>query len=232
MYHHLLANGDGINYSETSTFPTGWGATTAVVAPVAINHATVVRTQDLAAMRSIFAAKLQADAKGFQFPNPINLPATVNIGAFTGTATPRQTLALLSSGYAAPVGLNLSSNGDKLLLWNSGTFKADIGINANELWLQSQATDGKITLRTGNNLDSVDILGTGALQANFGVTVGTAAQFQVSSAGIPKFGGTNTSGSNAAQLGSNCPAVSCSAPYTWIQITTADGSTAYLPVYK
>jgi hypothetical protein len=51
--------------------------------------------------------------------------------------------------------------------------------------------------------------------------------------GVPKFGGANTTGATAfTPGGSNCPAVSCTTPYTWIRVVTADGSTAYLPVYK
>jgi hypothetical protein len=50
--------------------------------------------------------------------------------------------------------------------------------------------------------------------------------------GIPAFKGTNTTGSTAGALGSNCPAVTCSAPYTWVKATAADGSTVYLPAWK
>lgn len=51
--------------------------------------------------------------------------------------------------------------------------------------------------------------------------------------GIPKFGGTNTTGSTAfAPGGSNCPAVSCTTPYTWLQAISSDGSTVFIPVWK
>jgi hypothetical protein len=56
---------------------------------------------------------------------------------------------------------------------------------------------------------------------------------------LPNVGGTpmlyqaNTTGSTAfAPAGSNCPATNCVTPYTWMQVTTADGSTAYMPVFK
>ncbi len=41
-----------------------------------------------------------------------------------------------------------------------------------------------------------------------------------------------TTGSGSALLGSNCPAVTASAPYSWIEVTTSDGSTAYIPAWK
>lgn len=54
----------------------------------------------------------------------------------------------------------------------------------------------------------------------------------VTLAGIARFNGTNTTGAGAAVLGANSPAVTLTAPYTWIQVTTSDGSTAYIPVWK
>jgi hypothetical protein len=50
--------------------------------------------------------------------------------------------------------------------------------------------------------------------------------------GVQQFGGTNTTGSGSAALGSNSPATTNTAPYTWIQIKTSDGSTAYIPAWK
>lgn len=49
---------------------------------------------------------------------------------------------------------------------------------------------------------------------------------------IPRFNGTNTTGAGTALLGTNSPATALSAPYTWIQVTTSDGSTGYVPVWK
>jgi hypothetical protein len=44
------------------------------------------------------------------------------------------------------------------------------------------------------------------------------------------FGGRTFEGAGSASLGSNCPALAVSAPFTWIQVKTADGSTAHIPV--
>lgn len=49
---------------------------------------------------------------------------------------------------------------------------------------------------------------------------------------VPRFNGTNTSGAGTALLGTNSPAVTNSAPFTWFQVTTSDGSTGYIPVWK
>lgn len=50
--------------------------------------------------------------------------------------------------------------------------------------------------------------------------------------GYLKFDANNSTGSGTPLLGSNCPASTLTAPYTWIEIRTSDGSTAYIPVWK
>ena len=49
---------------------------------------------------------------------------------------------------------------------------------------------------------------------------------------IPKFAGTNTTGAGSALLGANSPASTNTAPYTWIQAQSSDGSTVYIPCWK
>ena len=46
--------------------------------------------------------------------------------------------------------------------------------------------------------------------------------------------GANVTGSTsyATPTFTNCPATDCANPYTWMQVTTADGSTGYMPVFK
>jgi len=38
--------------------------------------------------------------------------------------------------------------------------------------------------------------------------------------------------SGTPQLGTNCPAVTATAPYTWWRIKTTDGSVGYVPIWK
>lgn len=46
------------------------------------------------------------------------------------------------------------------------------------------------------------------------------------------FHGTNTTGAGSALLGTNSPASTNTAPYTWIKAISSDGSTVYLPAWK
>lgn len=41
-----------------------------------------------------------------------------------------------------------------------------------------------------------------------------------------------TTGAGSAALGANCPAVTPTAPYKWIEVVTSDGSAVYIPVWK
>jgi hypothetical protein len=54
----------------------------------------------------------------------------------------------------------------------------------------------------------------------------------ITQTGTPRFNGPNPTGAASASLGANCPATTASAPYKWIQVTTQDGSTAYVPCWK
>jgi len=77
------------------------------------------------------------------------------------------------------------------------------------------------------------------------VTAGTSTNFPVVNLvnGIEVFrmepnctlrtvSGNESTGAGVTALGSNCPAVTVTAPYTWIRIHTSDGSICYIPAWK
>lgn len=47
-----------------------------------------------------------------------------------------------------------------------------------------------------------------------------------------KFSITNSTGAGTALLGTNSPATILTAPYTWITVTTSDGTTGFMPIWK
>jgi len=66
---------------------------------------------------------------------------------------------------------------------------------------------------------------------------GSTVAFKITNTGVSelhavKFAGANGTGAGSAALGANSPASTLTAPYTWITVTTADGSTAYIPAWK
>lgn len=49
---------------------------------------------------------------------------------------------------------------------------------------------------------------------------------------LARFGGTNTTAVVAGLIGTTCPAVTCTAAYTWVKAIAADNSVVYFPVWK
>lgn len=93
------------------------------------------------------------------------------------------------------------------------------------------ASNGFATIGTTSNTQFIletDGVARMTIAAAGGISV--AGAFSI--AGILKFGGNNTIASVAGLIGTTCPAVTCTAAYTWAQVTTADGSTGYIPVWK
>ncbi len=69
------------------------------------------------------------------------------------------------------------------------------------------------------------------------ISTGSTPVFQITGSttiinGIPRFSGNNTTGVGSTLLGTNSPASSVSAPYTWIEVRSADGSVVYIPAWK
>src|SRR6266436_90422 len=110
----------------------------------------------------------------------------------------------------------------------------DTGTGYPALWAAGIAASGtNYGLTLGNAGDSylngqTDVYGTIASVVKTHLT-GSSLQTMVPM----KFSGTNTTGSTAfVPGGSNCPATTCTTPYTWIQAISSDGSTVYIPVFK
>lgn len=52
------------------------------------------------------------------------------------------------------------------------------------------------------------------------------------STGNPILAASNSTSAVAGVIGTTCPAITCTAAYTWIKALSADGSTVYFPVWK
>jgi hypothetical protein len=107
--------------------------------------------------------------------------------------------------------------------------------------LISSPADGNILLQN-STASTFGLLLCGGTTASFPAIKRNAAALQFRLAndsgfcaiefGIPKFSGTNSTGAGSALLGANSPAVTLTAPYTWATVTTSDGSTGYIPIWK
>jgi hypothetical protein len=112
-------------------------------------------------------------------------------------------------------------SGLKFQLESSTTEDQDAGQIAAEWEVSTHASrTSNLVFKTVNNA--------AALAEAFRLKGDLSAVF----AGIPRFNGTNSTGAGSALLGSNSPASTLSAPYTWISVVTSDGSSGFVPVWK
>jgi len=153
-----------------------------------------------------------------------------------------------------------SGASDARMNFISGSFVAEFGVHgtspANDMYFQTNSA-APVTIGTNStvriNVASAGSVGigtsntspTGTLHVKnatptTGTTVATIAKGDADTAdstilsidALMKFGGTNTTGGGTALLGTNSPAVTNTAPYTWLKAISADGSTVYIPAWK
>jgi len=123
-------------------------------------------------------------------------------------------MTILSSGN---VGIGTTTPGQALDVLGSAriyssTADAAILIGSDQV----DANSGKISYNRGT--------------ANLDIT--PRSTYATNLAGKLKFSITNSTGAGSALLGANCPAVTVINPYTWITVTTSDGSIGYMPIWK
>lgn len=148
-----------------------------------------------------------------------------------GTSTTSERLLLY--GGPTPYGNNATIG-----IYGSGLSRGEIGYVVGK----SGATHDFYTPTTGLTYTLGSSLARTYVPAQFDgtVSVGGAATFQSTLAvtgastftAPPRLNGGNTTGGGSALLGTNSPAITNTAPYTWITIITSDGSTGYIPVWK
>ena len=159
-------------------------------------------------------------------------------GTVTTTSTTEST-STVTGAIITPGGIgvakNIRSGGGVFVSGASNT--ATNGVNfgtSNEAMFRNGAGSLKIT---GGGSLTIDLDVRPNLDASYdlGTAVARWRQFFCSglvSVGTLKFAAGNTSGAGTALLGANSPAVTNAAPYTWATVTTSDGSTGYVPVWK
>jgi hypothetical protein len=136
------------------------------------------------------------------------------------------------------VGLNITTNGFNV------TYSGGV--------IYNNGTDGlKVTVSGTVAVTGTNFLNNGGFGVNYTVSTGTfsliGGQYSNNASGdlsanaiasstpikmLPKFAGTNTTGAGSAALGANSPAVTNTAPYTWVKAISSDGSTVYIPAWK
>jgi hypothetical protein len=149
----------------------------------------------------------------------------VCIGAAAGRSNTSgvNTMVGYQSGYTGTSGANATTTGTGQTLLGSST-GSSIAL-ATQLNYITCLGYGVTAGASGVVAIGTDHTGTAATSSTQDViALGTSShQVQLSK---------NTTGAGSALLGTNCPAVTATAPYTWITMMAGDGSTVYVPCWK
>ena len=192
------------------------------------------------------------------YPNPtvVKINGTALSGLATGllkntTATGVPSIAVAGTDLIGGVG-NLTTVGSVPYVSATGTLNQDPTVffwdaTNNRLGIGTAAPglalDVLGSARVYNPAaDAAILIGSDQVDANSGkisYNRGTAnlditprSGFATNLIGKLKFSITNSTGAGSALLGTNSPATTLTAPYTWITVITSDGSTGYMPIWK
>ncbi len=128
-----------------------------------------------------------------------------------------------SSGSTASARLFIAGNSGNINIMHTSTgytpsaqYLADQGLffgnGAGGLFFGATHASGIISFATGGTTEAIQINASGQLK--YSITA------------------NNTTGGGSALLGTNSPATTNTAPYTWFKVITSDGSVGYIPVWK
>ena len=161
----------------------------------------------------------------------IELPSNVSLTWSSNTGATGPVDTLLSRGGVANVqfgAANAASPVAQTLSFQGGTGTNTASVNTTIIGSlgTGTGTNGDIILQTGVKTT------TGSTQATATTALTIKGETQIAIfAATPKFT-QNTTGAGSALLSTNCPAVTVTAPYTWITMISSDGSTVYIPAWK
>lgn len=209
----ITPGGSETNYSPTGSQPCGIAKKTSTEMWTAnIGNASVTKVVLSSAILGIVNAQIdptaQIDVTKFKFP----LLGDLNYGGTAGASTVLPGNTTSTKKFLTQTGTGSLSTAPG---WNT--------IVAGDVPTLNQNTSGtasNITASSNTSLTSLVNL----------VTVGTLSSL-VMGGTIKVFGDTTGSGT-VIGLGTNCPASSLTAPYTWVKVLSSDGSTVWMPGFK
>lgn len=115
------------------------------------------------------------------------------------------------------------SDNKNVILAGGGTSGSSRGASFEAYGNEFAGTPGNAIVKAGNIAGGRIVLATGG-NDRFYIDINGVLQNNVAA--------NESTGAGAALLGANSPAVTLTAPYTWIKIKTSDGSDVYVPVWK
>lgn len=139
---------------------------------------------------------------------------------FSNTAGNNNTAVGMNAGYTATsANATTTASGQTLIGYQSGQASATQVDYIAALGYQALVT------AAGGVAIGTDSTGAGAVAVlENEIALGTALhQVRINN---------NATGAGTPLLGANCPAVTVTAPYTWLKMLSGDGSTVYVPAWK
>lgn len=158
----------------------------------------------------------QAVGGGF-FMNFYDKSAAVNVMQFRDLHAQNGVEIGVSNGNS--LFLNASLGGNNVVV--GGLLQTNYSLDIQKSGSSGSLHVQDLTASTGATRVSIDL---GAADSS------TTNVFTI--AGTQKFGGSNSTALVAGVIGTTCPAITCTAAYTWVRAVSNDGSTVYFPVWK
>lgn len=129
------------------------------------------------------------------------------------------------------IGINGSNNGSIQLSSTTGT-QTIFAVEGNGVWAQRNSTNAQQARIYNTYTDASNYERAYLKWATnvFDIGVEALGTGTTRTMRLNRLKGTTAAGTPT--LGANCPATTLTAPYQWIEVTTSDGSTAYIPAWK
>lgn len=176
---------------------------------------------DPAAATAITFSLGEGDIKGADGPSTDEAGDSLGLRGGTGNGAGNGGDGSVSGGVAGPTG----RGGDGVV---SGGTSTDGNSGGIRLYVPDASGTNRsarpVTITLGNKTGS----GTASFLDVQGAS--SATVFKVTYDGVLTFA-SNSTGAQTATLGTNGP-MTTTTPYTWQKVTTADGSTGYVPIWK
>ena len=176
--------------------------------------------------------------------------------AALNTAVGRLAGNAVTTGYQNTlIGANVGSNGTALTTgfdnvlagYNAGftggsQYSATVGIGkgatigaSNTVAVGTNASasgSGSVAIGTSASASGSGSVAIGRDSSSTAASTSTANEIALGTANHQVKISNNATGAGTAALGTNCPATTVSSPYTWLKMTSSDGSTVYVPAWK
>ena len=151
-----------------------------------------------------------------------------NLGVFGGVETLYQ--SAYKFGFFGTGGVRIGTSDGT---WHTPTYLLEIAGVARDSYTKYYNNASTSGLLVGiDSSGNAEVLQQDAFPLSLGVNNTAAYQITTGNTWQNLLNANEATGAGTATLGTNCPAVTPTSPYTWIKMISSDGSTVYVPAFK